>query len=145
MRLNKDVTQLLRTHGRDLTLTRTNSGGTYNTTTGAFGGGSTVTYTGRGVFINYVEEDIDGTTVQADDRKLLLQSATAPENGDRVSTEVTSNPTYSVLGGNVYLTIDGLEYTLTDVIGGGGSIQIIRTRTIESGSTIIGYICQVRG
>lgn len=110
MRLNKDVAQLLRTHGRDLTLTRTNSNGTYNTTTGAFGGGSTVTYAGRGVFINYVEEDIDGTTVQADDRKLLLQSATKPENGDRVE-----------------------------------NIQIIQVRTIQSGTTVVAYICQVRG
>lgn len=113
MRLHKDVAQLIQTHGYALTFSRTNNGGTYNTTTGFFTGGNTVTYTGRGVFVNYAFEDIDGTSIEAEDRKLLLRATDlgqVPQIGDRV---------------------DG--------------VQIIRVQKMQSGSTVIAYVCQTRG
>lgn len=113
MRLHKDVARLIQTHGYALTFSRTNSGGTYSTTTGIVTGGSTVTYTGRGVFVDYAYEDIDGTTIQADDRKLLIRATDlgqVPEIGDRV---------------------DG--------------VQIIRVQKMQSGATVIAYVCQTRG
>lgn len=114
MRLDRDVQRLIKTHGYDVVIKRTNVGGTYNTTTGTITGGSTTTATGRGVFINYVEQDIDGTSILADDRKLLLQAlglSVVPETGDSVDDEV----------------------------------QIVSVRTIQSGATIIAYVCQTRG
>lgn len=114
MRLNRDVARLLATHGYDLTLNRVKVGGTYNTTTGAVTGGSTLTATIRGVFIDYNEQDVDGTNVLADDRKLLVQAdglTLVPEVGDFVDDEV----------------------------------RIERVRRIQSGATVIAYICQTRG
>jgi hypothetical protein len=114
MRLNRDVTRLLATHGYDLTLKRVKVGGTYDTTTGTVTGGATSTATIRGVFIDYNEQDIDGTNVLADDRKLLVQAdglTLVPEVGDFVDDEV----------------------------------RIERVRKIQSGATVIAYICQTRG
>lgn len=113
MRLAKDIARLIQTHGYALTFSRTNNGGTYSTTTGIFTGGNTLTYTGRGVFVNYAQEDIDGTSVEADDRKLLLRATDlvqVPQIGDRV---------------------DG--------------VQIVRVQKIQSGATVIAYVCQTRG
>lgn len=113
MRLHKDVAQLIQTHGYALTFSRANSGGAYDTATGTFTGGTTVTYTGRGVFVNYAFEDIDGTSIEAEDRKLLLRATDlgqVPQIGDRV---------------------DG--------------VQIIRVQKMQSGSTVIAYVCQTRG
>lgn len=91
MRLNRDVTKLLATHGYALTLKRLKVGGSYDTTTGAVTGGTTSTATIRGVFIDYNERDIDGTNVLADDRKLLVQAdglTLTPEVGDLIDDEV---------------------------------------------------------
>ena len=91
MRLDRDVQRLLTTHGYDLSLKRTNSGGAYDTTTGKVSGGTTISATVRGVFIDYRESDIDGTSILADDRKLLLQArglTMAPETGDVLDDDV---------------------------------------------------------
>lgn len=91
-RLDKDVQQLLARHGYDVEIVRVNDGGSYDTSTGTFSGGTTTSETFRGVFVNYKEEDIDGTAVEADDRKLLLQARNAtmvPDVGDVVDDEVS--------------------------------------------------------
>jgi hypothetical protein len=64
---------LLEKRGSDLTLTR-RVGGTYTPATGAVSGTTTATYTIRGVFINYLQENIDGTVIRAGDRRLLVQA-----------------------------------------------------------------------
>lgn len=114
MMLDRDVARLLATHGYDLTLKRTQDGGTYNTATGAVTGGTTTTETVRGMFINYMEEEVAGTSIEADDRKLILQArgmTMVPDTGDLVDDEV----------------------------------QILDVRKIQSGATVIAYICQTRG
>jgi hypothetical protein len=91
MRLDRDVEKLIDRYGYDLTLRRTAVGGAYNTTTGAVTGGTTTTASVRGVFVNYMERDIDGTSILADDRKLLLQArglTVAPETGDTLDNDV---------------------------------------------------------
>jgi hypothetical protein len=88
MRLHKDVQRLLNTHGYAVSFSRAQSGGTYDPATGDVTGGSTLTWTGRGVFINYMDEDVNGTSITTDDRKLLLQAIgldRAPEVGDIVT------------------------------------------------------------
>lgn len=114
MRLHKDVQRLLRDHGYTVSLSRAQSGGTYDPATGDVTGGSTLTWNGRGVFVNYKDEEINGTSITTDDRKLLLQAVDltrAPQTGD-----------------------------LIDGVG-----QVIEARTLQSGSTVVAYVCQVRG
>lgn len=114
MRLHKDVKQLINTHGYDVSFSRAQSGGAYDPSTGTVTGGTTLTWTGRGVFINYMDEEVNGTSITTDDRKLLLQSVgltRAPEVGDLVDS----------------------------------AVQVLDVRKIQSGSTVIAYICQVRG
>lgn len=84
--LRDDVAILLAEHGKTMTVTRIASS-TYNPATGVMSAGTTQTYTIRGVFINYNEEQINGTTIRADDRKLLIQAkglTATPQIGDRV-------------------------------------------------------------
>jgi hypothetical protein len=84
--LGNSVTTLLQKYGSALTLTR-QSGATYNPATGALSGGASATFTVRGVFINYLDENVDGTVVRMGDRRLLVSpqgSTTVPAIGDRV-------------------------------------------------------------
>jgi hypothetical protein len=84
--LAEDIAFLLEDHGSDLTLTR-KAGGTYSPATGTITGGSTATHTLRGVFINYLDENVDGTVIRAGDRRLLVRASDAPvtpEIGDVV-------------------------------------------------------------
>lgn len=114
MRLDRDVTRLLATHGYDLTLSRRLDGGSYNTTTGKVSGGTTTTETVRGMFINYMEKEVNGTSITADDRKLILRAqgmTMVPDTGDFVD----------------------------------GEVRILDVRKIQSGATVIAYICQTRG
>ena len=114
MRLHKDVQQLIATHGFDVSFSRAQSGGSYDPSTGTMTGGTTLTWSGRGVFINYMDEDVNGTSITTDDRKLLLQAVgltRAPE--------------------------------VADLVVGVG--QVLNVQTIQSGSTVVGYVCQVRG
>ena len=114
MRLHKDVQQLIATHGYDVSFDRVQSGGSYDPATGTMTGGSTVSWTGRGVYVNYMDEEVNGTSIATDDRKLLLQAVgltRAPEVGDFVDDEV----------------------------------QVINVRKLQSGSTVVAYVCQVRG
>jgi len=85
MRLDRDVQQLMRTHGYTVNFSRDQDGGTYDPATGTITGGSTLTWTETGVYVNYMDLDIDGTSVTADDQKLLMQAkglAREPEVGD---------------------------------------------------------------
>lgn len=114
MRLHKDVQNLITTHGYAVSFSRVQSGGAYDPATGSVTGGSTLTWSGRGVYVNYMDEDVNGTSITTDDRKLLLQAVDlvrAPEVGD--------------------IAVD---------VG-----QVLDVRTIQSGSTVVAYICQVRG
>ena len=91
MRLHKDVQQLMRTHGYAVTFKRPQSGGSYDPVTGKVAGGTELTWTGVGVFTNFREEDVDGTSILTDDRKLLLQAVgleREPDVGDIVDDTV---------------------------------------------------------
>lgn len=75
--LADDVDFLLEDAGYDLTLTRL-TGSTYNTTTGTMSAGTSANHTIRGVFINYRNENVDGSVIRAGDRLLLVRAAGAP-------------------------------------------------------------------
>jgi hypothetical protein len=85
--LAEDVSHLMEDFGSTLTVTRSVPG-TYTPSTGAMTGASTSTFTVRGVFINYVDANVDGTVVRMGDRRLLIAATGAggtPAVGDRVS------------------------------------------------------------
>jgi hypothetical protein len=84
--LGNAVINLLQKYGSALTLTRS-VGAAYNPSTGAVAGGTPTNFTVQGVFINYTDENVDGTVVRAGDRRLLVSptgSTTAPAIGDVV-------------------------------------------------------------
>lgn len=150
MRLHKDVKQLITTHGYAVSFSRAQSGGSYDTTTGTITGGSTLTWDGRGVFINYMDKDVDGTSILTDDRKLLLQVVglkRAPETNDLVGigalyenltvTDGSEYDTFTTSDGETYQVLSGEEVVY--------DVSVIDVRTIRSGNTVIAYICQTRG
>ena len=65
------ATSLIKSFGRELTFTRT-SKGTYNTATGQTSD-STSTFSKFCCVLNYNDTEIDGTTVQQGDRRLLSE------------------------------------------------------------------------
>lgn len=84
--LTADLAFLMDDFGADWTLTRP-AAGTYNPATGTMSGGTPTPFTVRGVFINYTDENVDGTVVQMGDRRFLMRAAgapTAPDIGDRI-------------------------------------------------------------
>lgn len=84
--LGDDVAYLLEDFGSDLTLTR-QAAGAYDPDTGEMAATSPTTYTIRGVFINYLDGNVDGTVVRMGDRRLLVRAKDAgatPAINDRV-------------------------------------------------------------
>lgn len=109
------VAGILDEHGRTMTHVRAASGGTYDPATGSITGGTGFTSTLRGVFIDYNAREIDGTTVQVGDRKLLVKAeglANAPK--------------------------------IDDIVDGAVKI-VAPVRTFQSGTTVLAYTCNVRG
>ena len=149
MRLDRDVQRLLTTHGYDLSLKRTNNGGSYNTATGKVSGGTASIATVRGVFIDYRESDIDGTSILADDRKLLLQArglTITPKTGDVLAFGNGDQfADFLVLGGDTFVTADGETYQVVGADDIVYDVSIVDVRKIQSGSTVVAYICQTRG
>ena len=69
--LEESVLQLMRDFGSDLTLSRAGAA-TYDPSAGTVSNGTPTTLSARGVFIEYHQDNIDGTLVKRGDRKLLL-------------------------------------------------------------------------
>jgi alkylhydroperoxidase family enzyme len=87
----RDVDRLMRDRGYDVTLRRNTSGGEYDVETGTMTGGEQLTWTGRGLFLDYSVEESRGTSIDVDDRKLILSAVNlerAPDKGDIVDDEV---------------------------------------------------------
>jgi hypothetical protein len=69
-------------------------------------GGAPLTWTAKGVFLSYSENEIDGTSVLIDDRKLLLRAspmAYAPSPGDVVDDTVQIISVRKMLSGTTVL------------------------------------------
>ena len=87
--LEDDVHHLLRDWGSSLTLTRP-ADATYDPAAGQMSsaqGASDSSFSILGVFINYMDMNVDGSTIRAGDRRLLVSakgSATDPRIGDVV-------------------------------------------------------------
>lgn len=104
---DEDIAFLLDEHGYDLTLVQAGSGGTYDTTTGAItGAGAPTSSTVRGVFIEYMAEYINNTTILANDRKLLLQARgipVEPRLGDTVDGLEIVGPVRKIQSGETVI------------------------------------------
>lgn len=91
MRMARDVDRLMRDRGYDVTLRRNTSGGEYDTDSGTMVGGDSLEWTARGLFLDYSVEESRGTSIDVDDRKLILSAINIerePEKGDIVDNEV---------------------------------------------------------
>lgn len=108
--------QLLRDLGKTYTLKKAATSA-YNTSTGqAAVTNTTSTFTGK--MVEYRNNDIDGTTIQRGDRRLLVAAA-------------------SLTGGVVPDTQDSIT-------GDGNEVNIINVQKIEEGGSVVIYVCQVR-
>jgi hypothetical protein len=118
------VTQLLRRQGRDVPFARiVATTPVYDPATGTYAQPTPTTATLRGVMTNFMAEEIDGSRVLDEDRKLLLDAtsgAFVPQVGDIVDGTVAGN---AVTGG----------------------MKIERFRPIAPNGTPTAYVCQVRG
>jgi len=118
------VTPLLRTQGRDVVLTRIASANpVYDATTGTYTTPPPTSGTLRGVMIDFAAEEIDGTRILDQDRKLLL--------------DATSGAFVPALGD----IADGVVFS-GNVTGG---FKVERVRAIAPNGTPTAYVCQVRG
>lgn len=108
------VGKLLQIHGYDLTFRRSIEGA-YDASTGATAAATTDDETVRGIFLSYEAMEIDGTSVQRGDRKLVIA---APTTKTPQSKDV--------------------------IIGEGDPVAIINVKTIKSGATVMAYVCQTR-
>lgn len=89
--LAQGIKRLLQSRGYDVVLKREASGGSYDPATGGVTGGSVATETMRGAFIDYSDDEIDGTRISVTDRKLLLRGSgttMVPTPGDLVDDTV---------------------------------------------------------
>ena len=105
-RLAKDTAKLIAEHGRSVSFSRTNSGGTYDTKTGVMTGGSTVTYSGTGIFLQFRADEVDGTNIRMDDRRLLLSPSgltQTPAIGDIVDGDMRIMAIRTVMSGTTVL------------------------------------------
>lgn len=103
--ITAEVLAQLTKYGRDVTLT-VNNEGDYDPSTGTVSGDDTTDYTVKGLLLGYKDRDIDGTRIQANDRKCIISASglsPVPATGDiltasSVSYSVISVKTYEVNG-----------------------------------------------
>lgn len=114
-----DVRRLLNDFGYDLTLRRTTEGA-YDPATGQTGASSDNDETVRAVLVNYDNREVDGTEIQRGDRQALISAV------DSTGASITQPQTNDKL------------------IGEGDQATVVNARVVKSGSSVIGYICQVR-
>jgi len=114
----------MRRQGRDVVLTRVSATApVYDAATGTYTTPAPVSDTLRGVMIDFSADEIDGTRILDQDRKLLL--------------DATSGTFVPELG----IIVDGVVSGST-VTGG---FKIERVRAIAPNGTPTAYVCQVRG
>jgi hypothetical protein len=70
-------------HGNRITIERS-VGGEYDPVTGETSPANTVRYLVSGVVENYDVKEVDGTRIQADDRKLIIDGTVEPLMTDRI-------------------------------------------------------------
>ena len=71
-RARASALKLLTNFGKSISLTRVDSGGVYDPVSGETTGGTTISVDGVGVLLGYKGNEINGTTILADDRKLVF-------------------------------------------------------------------------
>lgn len=104
------ATSLITQFGATATFTRTGSS-TFDSATGSYSGGSTVTVTGKGARLNFTQGEIDGQTIQRDDVRLVFQSGNGAPliddncSFDSVDYRVMDVRTVSPSGTDVYYDV----------------------------------------
>lgn len=83
------ATRLIRSRGQEVTFTRANAG-TVDPITGIGTAGSNTTFTGYGLVFDYDQNLINGTQIQAQDKRLLLEPGLTGSNIPKVDDVVTT-------------------------------------------------------
>ena len=81
----KVARDLINQFGATITIRRT-TGETFDRVAGTTSGGSTATFTPKGIIKDYNKNDIDGTRIQAGDRLLVLDDTVEPLLTDKISS-----------------------------------------------------------
>lgn len=118
-RIRATADRMLKGKGQSLTLTR-NTAGAYNPATGE-STVTTTTQTGTGAVFDYGTKNIDGTLIQAGDKKLLLS---AFNSAGAALTAPVINDT---------VTIGGVVYTIVEPL-----------KTVAPGGIVCLYDCNIR-
>jgi hypothetical protein len=86
-RLATTATRLLDDKGQTLSFSRDNVT-SFNPVTGEETKGTAITYSGSGAVFGYGSSEINGTDIQRDDRRVILEAvSTAPAVGDSVTID----------------------------------------------------------
>lgn len=114
MTILTEATQLINDIGKAMTLRKVTTG-SYDPTSGAINGTTTIDTAIKGMLLNYQDRQFDGDIIQRGDRKAVIRASD------------------SVIPTNQDLLIAGPE-----------TLRIINVRQIEQAGTDLVYICQVR-
>lgn len=109
-----DLFQLAQDFGQTLTLRKSTSQGTYNPATGTLSGGTTTDYEITGYFFSYSEGLATDNVTRSTRRCLIPALGLAVEPDDE-----------------------------DEILGVGDTVHIIRVTTMYSGTTKLGYVCEV--
>lgn len=118
--LASSVKSLLEKTGTEVTFRRKTIG-SYDPATGTATVSTNDDETVKAAFLNYKEEELVNSSVQRDDRKVLLSAYQSD------GTALTKTP-----------------QTGDILIGEGDTVRLVMVQVIRSGDTTIGYICQAR-
>lgn len=113
------IAQLLRRHGRNVTVTFGVTPSVYNPETGEVEGGEVISHTVKGYFYDSTKDNVFDTQIENTQRRLILKT-----------TDIT----------NVAIPKPTVGNTVT---AGGDVISIYRVDEIASGEQVLFYICRL--
>lgn len=111
-----DLLNLVRDHGKTLTLRKVTTAGTYDPSTGSVGGSTTTDYDFQGYFFDFSTGLPTGDEIRRGSRRCIIPSlglAVEPDDEDLI-------------------------------LGQGDAVSIVKVNSIFSGDYAVCYICEVR-
>ena len=83
--LAKTAKQLLKKYGQSVAISR-KSGGVFDPASGTTTGEAQSAFTANGVVLDYKTALVDGSSIRAGDKRIILESGNAPKIGDTIVT-----------------------------------------------------------
>ena len=85
-----DAKELLTEFGQTATWSHDNNDGTFNPATGVSTGGTSTTYSAKGVLLDFQTNRVNGTSVLATDSRFLMEVGNKPEVGDIITVNAVA-------------------------------------------------------